>query len=502
MERAFYRLVLFIIALPFLAFMLPLIDRFTPLTIFADNSRPVKRNIGYCNSRGEQTIKPQFDWALPFSEGLAAVGEGGKRHPRSGLVSQVKWGYVDRGGNVVIPYRFQEAGTFREGLAWVRYKKRIGFINREGEFVIPPLFDAVSDFSEGLAVAAYGGEWVCGDKGNCRFECETWGYIDRKGEFAIPPKFRQARAFYNGLAEVKDDSGWAFIDSSGEIVMRTEGPQVDPLFRIGLSSVHDGLTLVRKEGKHGFINRDGEYVITPKFDEALAFCEGLAAVRVGEKWGYVDENGNLVLPAKFHKAGCFHDGLAPVWDATKEIRIINQRGGYALESTFEDLTLTTADGWWVIKNGLPGFVDREGHFRFSPLGMPSNDRPTVFDEFGFMFKLVSRHNEGDHFDKMNSPTPMWVFDESIVYWTDPLTAPAPRLWSSTFVSPQVVDENPMEGIVFTIFFLVGLNGFVLLGVFLRKESWVSILNFVGLLGLSIGLGFVLFVVLVFTTGRF
>ena len=37
------------------------------------------------------------------------------------------------------------------------------------------------------------------------------------------------------------------------------------------------------DGKWGFIDRKGEFVVTPKYDEVLAFSEGLAAVNLGGK---------------------------------------------------------------------------------------------------------------------------------------------------------------------------------------------------------------------------
>ena len=46
-----------------------------------------------------------------------------------------------------------------------------------------------------------------------------------------------------------------------------------------------------KNGKYGFVNKRGEFVIAPQFADVWNFSEGLAAVRVGRtrsgKWGYI-----------------------------------------------------------------------------------------------------------------------------------------------------------------------------------------------------------------------
>ena len=64
-----------------------------------------------------------------------------------------------------------------------------GFIDKSGKVVIEGSFEEVSNFSEGLA--AYR------DKA-------TWGYIDKKGEVAVEPSYYNAFSFIDGLAKVSN----------------------------------------------------------------------------------------------------------------------------------------------------------------------------------------------------------------------------------------------------------------------------------------------------------
>ena len=67
----------------------------------------------------------------------------------------------------------------------------------------------------------------------------------------------------------------------------------------------EGFAAVKVGNKWGFMNRNGEYSIPPKFDEVGFFSEGLAAVKVGIKWGFVDGKGKWVIPPDFDGAGYF-----------------------------------------------------------------------------------------------------------------------------------------------------------------------------------------------------
>jgi hypothetical protein len=138
---------------------------------------------GYIDESGKYAIQPQFEFAQPFSEGLALVRVGGK------------WGYINEKGLFVITPQFddltpEDRMTFHEGLAGVRatvarndgtYKSgtAIGFIDKSGRFAIKPQFDEVSPFSEGLARVKIN----CKDKSFIQ-NCGT-GYINKAGLMVI-----------------------------------------------------------------------------------------------------------------------------------------------------------------------------------------------------------------------------------------------------------------------------------------------------------------------------
>ena len=72
------------------------------------------------------------------------------------------------------------------------------------------------------------------------------------------------------------------------------------------------LTRSKKDGKWGFLNRSGSFVIPPQFDWVSHFSEDLAAVMVGKKFGFIDETGGFVIKARYTEVGDFSEGLARV----------------------------------------------------------------------------------------------------------------------------------------------------------------------------------------------
>ena len=82
-----------------------------------------------------------------------------------------------------------------------------------------------------------------------------------------------------------------------------------------------------KEWKWGYISHDGEFAITPAFDEAKDFHEERAVVRIDWARGYIDTKGEFVVAPRFEKADPFYQGIARVVE-DGVTRYIDRSGNY------------------------------------------------------------------------------------------------------------------------------------------------------------------------------
>ncbi len=144
------------------------------LTVTTANAKEHKEDFKFkeghyylLNQRGKinKQVEP-FTFAEPFSEGLALVEK------------DLKFGFINAMGDIVINCQFYDAGSFFSDLAYAKQGYNYGFINHNGEFVIPPKFEKVTDFKGDYAMVLKSNPDTT-TYGSLRW---IFGYINKQGE--------------------------------------------------------------------------------------------------------------------------------------------------------------------------------------------------------------------------------------------------------------------------------------------------------------------------------
>ena len=281
--------------------------------------------------------------------------------------------------------KYDYVWDFCDGLARVFKDKKYGFIDTTGREVVPCKYDDARDFREGMAyVELYSDRTINFNTGWEMNEGRICGYIDKTGREVIPCQFSQGWDFSDGLAKVTleiwdpdmpepdvpfplaSEYKKYFIDKTGAVVLEDAKDN---------DSFCDGLSKITRDGKTGFVDKNGREVIPCKYDAARQFCEGMAIVyeehllpedeqteendfystkgvidksgrevvpcgkyddveeyhegfarvKKDDRYGFVDKMGREVIPCEYDWATGFHDGLALVQKNGEECYIDKDR---------------------------------------------------------------------------------------------------------------------------------------------------------------------------------
>ena len=319
-------------------------------------------SFGYQNlvidQKGQLTIDLQpYDWSSQqFSDGLLKVSVNGKL------------GFITTSGNLVISPQFEQASDFSEVFAAVKIDNKYGYTDPSGTVIIKPQFDEAGQFKDNIARVSLNQKYGYINKlgkviipieyefasdfseglGKVKIEGK-FGFIDTQGNVAISPKFEFCDSFSDGLARVKLENQYGFIDKTGKVVIQTSNY---------VESFSEGRSAILANDKWGFIDRNGQIVIAPQFyglehmkrPIVQRFSEGLSAVRLGKNCGFIDRDGNWIIRPKFSDADSFSEGFASVnWDGKWITRPIGFDGS-ANPIDFE--TALEGGKWGYIKNPL------------------------------------------------------------------------------------------------------------------------------------------------------
>lgn len=294
---------------------------------------------GYINSEGKTVIQCQYDDARLFTEGLAAVSVDslwgfidatGKMviEPRFEEVTQFSDGlcnvtfksdsgtvnaFIKTDGSIAFTTKYQYISPFAYDRATVEINDEVCVIDKSGKIVFNthypyggghPLQDSV--------VQVWGGKagWV--QEGLSQvWRGDTTRYYDIDGKLLLELEGMAFSNFNDGLALVRINDNACFINKKGEIKIKLERPELTYfVFSDGLAEV----VIPGADHSSGFVDKTGKIVIPIQYDLVNDFKEGLAAFADKDGWGFINKEGEVIIKPQFEQVhyNGFSNGLCLV----------------------------------------------------------------------------------------------------------------------------------------------------------------------------------------------
>ena len=289
---------------------------------FINGLARVKRNnkYGFYNSKGELVIPFKYDFAESFRENYTLVKNYGR------------WFLIDKNENKLIDFaevekignndrKIKDVKYFGKNLFEVDYNGSTYLYSEEGMIIVGPV-DRISPFKK----AGY--FRVTNDYER--------GIINENGKWIVPVRYEWISEFNSkGLAIVSKEErriiNWAIetirlyglINLSGQEVIPSKYSSISIMDTCGLFLLEDRQKNYGIANSYGKIILDVEYTYIKTFDSF-----GLSKFRKKQKFGVVDVNGSIVIPPEYYELGEFNQyGLAKFIKEFQSFEgIINTKG--------------------------------------------------------------------------------------------------------------------------------------------------------------------------------
>ena len=334
-------------------------------------------------------IEAKYEDADRFSEGLAAVKQGGK------------WGYIDETGKTVIPFRYDKAYPFSEGLAVVGKLEQRDVSHPTGEvdeWGYDIYEEGVTDVYVWSVIDPNGKEMALTAPVYVYDNEETWeGHFEEQplyGFCVTVDKQLFSPFYYNGYLNLL---GYARMDEPSNLVYDRQGQRLD-YGLVATGALTEGTFAASNWGEATFyiMDEQGNVVLSGEDNyqvaEARSFNQGLAPVLCYTEendfmptWGFMDRTGKMVISPKyadFYVSGVrsvyqvFNDGIASMKDGSGKWGGINKSGATVIPFAYDYLR-TYNEGLSVAqKGGKWGVIDTANNvvvpFQYDQLSGYSN----------------------------------------------------------------------------------------------------------------------------------
>jgi len=321
---------------------------------------------GVINSKNEIIIPFEFD-SLHYSNQLLCT-----------FNKERGWQLMDLKGKVLSTRFYQNILPVSREFFLIKSKDFYGLADLKGQEIVHCVFDSVVAPVEGLIAVKFKGKYGIIDVN------ENWlvapqdfplRAINRRVYLQRQPENNFVKTF---LGEIKYFSPYQLkfeqqdfietlpngvektIDYDGVIIHRVDPPEsTEEVFRES-----EGLRGMRKNGRYGFVDKDGKLRIANRYDSIGEFHEGMAPVKLIGKWGFVNVNDHVAVNPNYDRPSEFRGGTAIV-SRNKKFGVIDKTGNTVLPLRY-DLVSRQGESFLLTNSNLRGMADSRGNVTIEP----------------------------------------------------------------------------------------------------------------------------------------
>ena len=144
-------------------------------------------------------------------------------------------------------------------------------------------------------------------------------------KWKIEPQFDYAGHFVENLAIVEVNGKYGFINRQGTFIVKPQYAFVRD-FKNGLALIGNAY---KDKVIWGFVDNFGKVILQPLYIDMKDFSEGFIAYKstVSDKWGFLDSKGKIAITDRYIEVSSFKDGFALVDDGSTK-GLINKLGKF------------------------------------------------------------------------------------------------------------------------------------------------------------------------------
>lgn len=285
-----------------------------------------------------------------------------------------KYGYLDLSGSEIIPFIYDEARSFYEGLAAVCKDGKWGFIDPNGAEVLPFEFDSVYSFEDGLAPVS---------------KEEKWGMVDKTGKIVIPLEHERLFPDGNGFFQAAKNGSTILIDIEGNPAIPGDYSYIylDESGRFSVAEQLNGGTAYAYLDKDAnFLTGWKEFHLYPSGDQLFIgkksgeYPPGVVPPHdYGQKFALLDSAGNRLTSFKYQNTGdVFNNYQVFTKYYYDSAGLLNQHGAEVLPTIFDQIYLTDEGYAFVqIHDYDTGTNYRAGYFKIPDSFADKANKPPV-----------------------------------------------------------------------------------------------------------------------------